>query len=180
MGAERAALDRTGNVFGAVALAVVDRVSDAVATSTDQSESAAVALSALHFLIDRPSIDTLRRVLGLTSSGAVRLVDRLVASGHVERREGDDARTTFVVLTPAGRRAASQVAAARAEALNAALEVLSKSERRTLDALLAKVAVGMMREPGAVRWTCRLCDTDACGRYAGGCPIGNAAAERYA
>ena len=24
----------------------------------------------------------------------------------------------------------------------------------------------MMREPGAVRWTCRLCDTDACGRYA--------------
>ena len=91
MGAERAALDRTGNVFGAVALAVVDRVSDAVATSTDQSESAAVALSALHFLIERPSIDTLRRVLGLSSSGAVRLVDRLVASGYVERREGDDA-----------------------------------------------------------------------------------------
>ena len=64
--------------------------------------------------------------------------------------------------------------------LNDALAVLSTPERRTLDALLAKVAVGMMREPGAVRWTCRLCDTDACGRYAGGCPIGNAAAERYA
>ena len=74
----------------------------------------------------------------------------------------------------------ARVAAGRAEALHAALSVLSTPERRTLDALLAKVAVGMIREPGAVRWTCRLCDTDACGRYAGGCPIGNAAAERYA
>jgi hypothetical protein len=101
-----------------------------------------------------------------------------VASGYVERREGDDARTTFVVLTRPGvgpRRRSRP----RAEALHAALAVLLTSTTYGR-LLLAKVAVGIMREPGAVSWTCRLCDTDACGRYAGGCPIGNAAAERYA
>jgi len=30
-----------------------------------------------------------------------------------------------------------------------------------------------------VRWICRLCDTGACRGAAGGCPVGNAARERY-
>jgi DNA-binding MarR family transcriptional regulator len=171
-------LDRAGNVLGAVALAVVDRITEAVATTTAQPESAAAALSALHFFIQRPSVDTLRRVLGLTSSGTVRLVDRLERNGLVTRRAGDDARTTFVVLTPAGQRAAARVAQARAGVLVDALTVLSPRERAELDLLVGKIAVGMMREPGAVRWTCRLCDTDVCGRYEGRCPIGNAAAAR--
>jgi rubrerythrin len=59
-----------------------------------------------------------------------------------------------------------------------ALAVLSPRERDTFDGLIGKIAVGMMREPGAVRWTCRLCDTKVCGRYEGRCPIGKAAAER--
>ena len=46
-----------------------------------QSESAAAALSALLHFLDRPSVDLLRQVLGLTSSGTVRLVDRLAESG---------------------------------------------------------------------------------------------------
>jgi DNA-binding MarR family transcriptional regulator len=172
--------DHAGNVFGAVALGVVDRITEAVEHSVEQSASAATALSALYFFIERPSIDTLRRVLGLTSSGAVRLVDRLESAGLVERREGDDGRTTFVALTAAGLRTARRVADARARVLADALAPLAASERRTLDALLGKVAVGMMREPGAVRWTCRLCDTETCGRYEARCPIGNAAAQRYA
>jgi DNA-binding MarR family transcriptional regulator len=180
MAAAAAELDHAGNVFGAVALGVVDRFTEAIAASADQHASAATALSALHFFVQRPSIDTLRRVLGLTSSGAVRLVDRLEQVGYVERRAGDDARTTFVALTASGKRAARRVARARAAVLVDALRVLSPSERETLDALLGKVAVGMMREPGAVRWTCRLCDTNTCGRYAGRCPIGNAAAQRDA
>jgi hypothetical protein len=36
-----------------------------------------------------------------------------------------------------------------------------------------------MREPGAVRWMCRLCDTGVCRGAEGGCPVGNAARERY-
>src|SRR4051794_41929024 len=77
------------------------------------SGSAAVALSALHHLLDSPSIDLLRQVLGLTPSGAVRLVDRLAADGLVRRTPGPDGRQVAVVLTARGRRAAAAVASAR-------------------------------------------------------------------
>jgi MarR family transcriptional repressor of emrRAB len=172
-------LDRCGNLLGALSLALVDRVADAVADATDQSVTAAGALSALHFFIERPTIDTLRQVLGLTSSGAVRMVDRLEALGYVIRRPGDDARATFVTLTASGRRIAQRIASARSGELERALSVLTARERATFEALLGRVLVGMIREPGAIKWTCRLCDTDVCGRYEGKCPVANAAMAKY-
>jgi DNA-binding MarR family transcriptional regulator len=175
-----ARFDRGGNLLGALSLALVDRVSGAIADATKLDANAAGAMSALHFFHVPPSIDMVRRVLGLTPSGAVRLVDRLEALGYVQRKPGPDARMTFVVLTAAGRRVAGRVARARAGELSGALSVLSARERTTLESLVGKVLVGMIREPGAVKWTCRLCDTDVCGRYAGWCPVGNAAAAKYA
>ena len=91
-----AALSRDGNVLGALSLVVADQMSDAVAAAADQSLTAAAALSALEHFADGCSVDRLRRILGLTSSGTVRLVDRLVAAGDVRRREGPDARTTSI------------------------------------------------------------------------------------
>jgi hypothetical protein len=64
--------------------------------------------------------------------------------------------------------------------LEGALAALSPAERQTFDRLVGRILVGLMREPGATRWTCRLCDTVACGRYTGDCPIGRAAKARYA
>ena len=102
---------------------------ETVTEAAGQPGSAAAALSALHFFIDRPSIDTLRRVLGVTSSGAVRLVDRLEELGYVRRTAGDDARTTFVVLT-AGRRARPPASPRRVrDVLGDALAVLTAPER---------------------------------------------------
>jgi DNA-binding MarR family transcriptional regulator len=172
-------LDRTGNLLGALSLVVGDRTADAAARAGGLSASAAAALSALAQFLDRPSVDLLRRVLGLTSSGTVRLVDRLEQAGLVERGPGGDGRTTAVALTGAGREAAREVSAARAEVLDSALAVLTPEERQALGSLLAKVLVGLMREPGAVRWMCRLCDMRACGRDEGHCPVANAARERY-
>ncbi|MDX6366439.1 MAG: hypothetical protein QOK30_1515, partial [Nocardioidaceae bacterium] len=59
--------------------------------------------------------------------------------------------------------------------LEASLQVLDDTERGQLDALLAKVLVGRMRGPGAVRWMCRLCVMQACGRDEGHCPVARAA-----
>ena len=168
-------VDRTGNLFGALSLVIADRMSDAVGSS----DSAAVALSALLHFLDKPSVDLLRRVLGLTSSGTVRLLDRLEEAGHVERGPGSDGRSTSVSLTASGRRAARRVSAARAGVLDASLAVLSPAERRTLEDLMSKVLIGLIRKPGAVRWSCRLCDTHVCGRDAGECPVANAALARY-
>jgi DNA-binding MarR family transcriptional regulator len=172
-------LDRTGNLLGALSLAVADRTADAVGDAAGQSQTAAIALSALHHVLDDPSVDLLRRVLGLTPSGAVRLVDRLQEAGYVTRRPGRDARSVSVRLTASGRRAAERVSTARAEVLQDTLGDLAPSEREALEELLSRVLVRLIRGPGAVRWMCRLCDMGACGREKGECPVANAARERY-
>ncbi len=178
-GDEPAALDGAANVFGALSLVIADQAADAVASAVGQSESAAAALSALLHFLDGPSVDLLRQVLGLTSSGTVRLVDRLAESGYVRREAGPDGRTTCVVLTESGRQAAARVSQARAVALQRSLAVLTPDERAAFAELAGKVLVGMMRGPGATRWICRLCDTSTCRGSESGCPVGNAARARY-
>jgi DNA-binding MarR family transcriptional regulator len=170
--------DRTGNLLGALSLTVADRTADAVAEAAGRSHTAAAALSWMHQFKQRPSVDFLRKVLGLTSSGTVRLIDRLEEDGYLERGPGPDGRTTSLALTAAGRRAAQEVAKARAEVLEHALSSLTEGERRTLEELHAKMLVSLMRNPDAVRWMCRICDVGAC-RRDHGCPVTNVVRERY-
>ena len=171
-------IDQAANLLGALSLVITDRTAEAMAGAGGRPETAAVALSALVHFLDHPSVDRLRQVLGLTSSGTVRLVDRLVAAGYLERGPGPDGRTTSVALTAAGRAAAAGVIAARAAVLGGALAVLSPAEREAFGALAGKVLTGLIRPPGATRWGCRLCDTGSCRAAAGGCPVTNAARER--
>lgn len=170
---------QTANLLGALALAVSDRVTETVADRSGRSASSVAALSALDQFLGEPSIDLLSRVLGLSQSGTVRLVDRLEAEGLVRRSSGTDARTTTVPLTSAGRRSARRLEATRLQVLEGVLQPLTGDERRTLGALIGRVLVGMMREPGATRWMCRQCDLTACGRPAGHCPIEQEARVRY-
>ncbi len=172
-------LDRAANLFGALSLVIADQSADAMDEAGGASPSAAAALSALLHFLAAPSVDLLRQVLGLTSSGTVRLVDRLEQAGYVRRGPGTDGRSVSVTLTDSGRAAAERVATARAEVLERALAVLSPAERRVFEQLAGQILVGLMREPGAVRWICRLCDTGVCRGAAGGCPVGNAARGRY-
>lgn len=172
-------LDRAANLFGALSLVIAGRMADAVGDAAGRSESAAAALAALLNFLDAPSVDLLRQVLGLTSSGTVRLLDRLEESGYVSRGQGPDGRTTAVLLTPAGRDAARRVGSAREQVLQDALAVLSPSERLTFEQLAGKVLAGLIRGPGATRWICRLCDIGVCRGAEGGCPVGNAARARY-
>jgi DNA-binding MarR family transcriptional regulator len=175
-----ARLDRTGNLLGALALAVADRTADAVGDAAGQSQTAAIALSAMSDFLEGPSVDRLGTVLGLTPSGTVRLIDRLEAAGFVARGPGDDARSVSVHLTAKGRRTARRVRAARAAVLEEVLGGLRPTERAGLERILARVLPGLIRGPGASRWMCRFCDTGACGRQDGRCPVANAARDRYA
>ena len=97
------------NALGALALEVARRVQAAGDAASPHGASVPAALTALHGLTGGQSIDALRRVVGLTHSGAVRLVDRLVAAGLAERRVGVDGRAVALHLTPEGRRAARRV-----------------------------------------------------------------------
>lgn len=167
------------NVLGALSLVITDLTAQRVAAAAGQSVSAAAALSALHQFLDRPTLDQLRRVLGLTPSGAVRLVDRLADAGLVERGPGGDGRSRSVVLTTAGRQAAERIAAARVDLLAGVLDDLSPAERQDLHRLLGRIMFNVVRAKEGGPWICRLCDLDACGRPAGKCPAATAAAAKY-
>lgn len=169
--------ERSANLLGALSLAIVDRASDAVADA-GPADTAAAALSAMYHFLERPSVDMLRQVLGLSHSGTVRLVDRLEASGYITREAGGDGRSTLVTLTRSGTAAAERITQARISSLEVALGVLSAEERGRLDDLISRLLVGMMRGPGAVKWTCRMCYIAACRRKPG-CPLHNAAREKY-
>jgi len=164
-------VDRAANVLGALALLVGDRMVEALASAVGHSITSATALSALHHFLDHPTIDKLHRVLGLSPSGTVRLVDRLEADGLVVRGPGPDARSTVVSLTEAGRGAAAAVTRARTAVLSEMLELVSPADRNALEGIASRLLAGALLGPGQPPWVCRLCDTVACGHDGGTCPI---------
>jgi MarR family transcriptional regulator, negative regulator of the multidrug operon emrRAB len=155
-------------VLGALALAVSDRVQAAAEEVSGHGASGPAALAALDGFAAGGSIDELRRALGITHSGTVRLVDRLAAARLVERRVGSDARTVSIHLTHRGRRIARRVAVAREGALEAVVAGLAQERRELLLSLMAELLAGL---DGDRRRVCRLCDREACRRGARGCPI---------
>jgi MarR family transcriptional repressor of emrRAB len=166
---------RQANLLGAVALAVGDRVRAAVDEGAGQGSSAPAALVSLAGYLEGSPIDSLRGPLDLSHSAAVRVVDRLVASGLAQRRPGADRRSVAIALTPEGRRAAAEAAAARERALEEALADLSLAEREQLAALHEKVLAALTDGRRSAGRICRLCDADACGHEQGRCPVTRAA-----
>jgi DNA-binding MarR family transcriptional regulator len=169
----------TGNLLGALALVINDQASEFVFEASGQSDSAAAALSALSQFLEGPTLDEMRQVLGLTPSGAVRLVDRLSDAGLAVRGAGTNGRSRSVALTAKGRRVASQIASARATYLDQALAGLSSDEIRALHGQLGRLISNIVDGKDGGAWICRLCDLGACGRSAGLCPTANAAAVKY-
>lgn len=177
---------RAANVLGALSLAIADRIGQAVADVAGARSSAPAALAALDGFLDGGSIDQLRDVVGLTSSGAVRLVDRLQHDGYVERRPGADGRTVALRLTTAGRNVAADVRRARPAVLDRVLDGLADDEQAAMVPLLERLLreVTLQRIDARARgqvppdgWLCRLCDLVACGRGQGACPAENAVAH---
>ena len=97
--------EQVTNLFGAIALVTSDALAGTEAAA-GRSDTAPAALVALHESATGRSVDELRRIVGLTPSGGVRLVDRLVGENYVERRSGLDGRAVIVALTSVGRKAA--------------------------------------------------------------------------
>ena len=171
----RAEAPREANLLGAASLAVSDRVRTAAEQAVGQGGSAPAALISLAGYLEGGPIDSLRAPLGLTHSAAVRVVDRLVAAGLAQRREGADRRSVAVALTPAGREAAERAANARAAAVETALDALDPAERAELARLHEKLLGALTDGRAAAGNICRLCDADACGHYEGRCPVTRAA-----
>lgn len=166
---------RTGNLLGALALVGAERVVGATDATSGRPATDTAALVALTTTLGGISQDALGRVVGLTQSGSVRLIDRLVAAGLVERGPGEDRRTHAVEVTPAGAAVARRALAARRDALDSVLAPLDDTERRQLAGLLEKLLAGVTGSRADAHRICRLCDPVACGHDSGRCPVTRAA-----
>ena len=98
-----AADDHLVNVLGALVLGLTDAMQAAMEQASGLTGAAPAALVALDDLLDGGSVDRLRRAVALTSSGGVRLVDRLEAEGLVTRHPGADGRSLALTSTASGR-----------------------------------------------------------------------------
>src|SRR5918911_3333369 len=110
------ATPRSTNLLGAFALAAGNQlrsVTEQAASHTASGPSALTALATWPGL----SLDGLRKSLGISQPGVVRLVDRLAADGLVSRNPGPDGRTRALHLTDRGREIAQEVLEAREAAM---------------------------------------------------------------
>ncbi|QDX28280.1 MarR family transcriptional regulator [Sphingomonas suaedae] len=141
-------------------------ISDDIHRSTQsQAREAGPIASALALLAHEPglSIRTLAAGVSLSHAGAVRLVDRLVAEGLVERRaHSSDGRTRSLYLTRSGAAASVEVLAARDRVIADGLSVLSDAELELLGALSQKVVRARLLGLEHAYQICRLCCEAAC------------------
>jgi MarR family transcriptional repressor of emrRAB len=158
---------RSANLAGALAIALADRLGEQLASDS----------AALLTLYERGplTVEFLRRVIGLSHSATVRLVDRLSNQRLAKRTAGPDARSIFIRLTPRGRRRAEALRERREEALTRALAALDARERAEFARLAEKLLVRLTGGRWHARLICRLCDHGVC-QAGAACPVDLAAA----
>ena len=156
-------IDRTANLLGVVALAVADRIEETARDILNHAGETPAALVVIGYGLG-PSNDQLRRILGLSHPGSVRLIDRLVADALVERR---DKRAIALYLTEQGASLREKLLKGRLAAIKPFMMTLTETEQGALAALLNKI-LSAMETTDLERCTlCRLCDDRVCSD----CPI---------
>ncbi|MEM1046704.1 MAG: MarR family transcriptional regulator [Pseudomonadota bacterium] len=154
-------IDRTANLLGVVGLAVADRIEDTAREVLNHAGETPAALVVIGYG-SGPSNDQLRRVLGLSHPGTVRLVDRLVADGLVERRKARDKRAVALHLSERGMAIREDLLKGRLAAIRPLLTPLTGMEQETLTTLLHKMLSSMETTADERRTLCRLCDNRIC------------------
>ncbi len=162
----RRMIDRNANLLGVVGLAVADRIGDVARDVLRHGGETPAALVVIGYG-SGPSNDQLRRILGLSHPGTVRLVDRLVADGLVERRKGRDKRAIALYLSERGMALREELLKGRLAAIRPLLAPLTGVEQEILAALLHKMLSSMETTATERRTLCRLCDKRICTN----CPI---------
>lgn len=154
-------LDRTANLLGALGLAVADRIEAVAREVLSRAGETPAALVVIGYDAG-PSNEQLRRILGLSHPGSVRLVDRLVSDGLVERREARDRRAIALHLTENGHILRARLMKERLAALTPLVAPLTRPEQETLVALLERMLVSIGNTDLERCTICRMCDDRVC------------------
>lgn len=145
------------NKIAALALAITD------ATLSQTDDLAPTAVAALITIRDQEplSIGDIARIVGLTHSAAVRLVDRLEKDWLV-RRQRRVGREVMVEITSRGRRRAQQLQDSRITAVSAFLACLDEDDLASLSQVVDKVLRVHCRETHDPDQFCRMCRRNGC------------------
>jgi DNA-binding MarR family transcriptional regulator len=161
------------NLLGALSLAVMDRIEQGARDIIDHGGETPAALVVVGYGPGMTN-DKLRRILGLSHSGAVRLVDRLVTDRLVERRPGKDGREVALHLTAKGAATRKDLLASRISAVATFVDVLSASERKRLGELIRDMLARQDTSELDRFAICRMCDNGICTN----CPLPTSAGRR--
>lgn len=161
--------NRLPNILSALVTTLSDEVRVATETLTNYGASAPAAVLFIGSLPGN-SIDLLSQGLQLSHSGTVRLVDKLVQEGLVNRERGQDGRQQLLSLTEKGASLRQNLLTERDVALHQALASLNTEEQMALEGLVARMLTGLPNLTGyRGLHICRLCNMEACHRD--DCPI---------
>lgn len=149
------------NAVAAVSLLIADTVAESgsAAAGVSQREWAALVLIATH---SGCSLTWLFRRLGLTQSGAVRLVDRLVEQELLDRAPRLGGREVALTVTADGQDRLDRGAAARSAALDTVIEHLTPGQQTTLAELADTMLRAGFRQRRDADIACRWCDWSGC------------------
>ncbi len=156
------------NLLGALSRAVQDTLYEQSPTHQELGDSAVGALVTIHAW-QGLSIAHLAEILHLTHPGTVRLVDKLVQRGWVEKRGSPDGRTVALHLSTAGERVRQTMNERRQALMANLLTALTEEEQLTLHRLVGKLLTDLPRTPRDAYAICRECSLESCSPM--GCPV---------
>jgi len=149
------------NLLGALSLAVMDRIEQGAREIIGRGGETPAALVVIGYGQGMTN-DTLRKILGLSHSGTVRLVDRLASDKLVERRPGKDGREVALHLTTKGAATRNELLISRISAVESLLDVMPPAKTKQLGALLHELLAKQDTSEFDRFAICRMCDDRIC------------------
>ncbi|WP_314171546.1 MarR family winged helix-turn-helix transcriptional regulator [Streptomyces winkii] len=151
----------TANWLGALTVGLGDLLDRAL---RDASGLDPAAVAAVLTVRARPgqSVSELAETLGVTHSGCVRVVGRLVDSGLLVRGPGPDGRTRGLSLSEDGDAAADEMLRARRQVLEGLVGRLTPEETAGLEQALKGLLPQLPGDRPGARRVCRLCEHAVC------------------
>jgi DNA-binding MarR family transcriptional regulator len=161
--------DYLENILGAFTTALTSNIESEVSNLGGRSLNHETALVAIYNHPDE-GIDKLSKVLGLTHSGAVRLVGTLINEGLLVRRQNpNDARAAVLCVTEAGQQRVQKILQARAQTIESVVASLSDQQKEQLLPIIELALSSITKNETEARRICRLCNEGVCKSI--GCPV---------
>jgi DNA-binding MarR family transcriptional regulator len=156
--------DRVSNILATFALALSDKIGEAMRVEHNRSQTSIAALIQIEFAKPGVSIEDLRALIGLSHSATVRIIDQLVADQLVVRQRNleHDTRQVSLTLTLSGKVLVQKALQARRHVASAVIQSLTVDELGDLSGLMNTLIPKVVSFGIEQETACRLCDLNTC------------------